>query len=160
MTAIPIVLLLPLSSVLATADAAPSGNFNKTALHTEFAPAWVNEPEERGTWNILYSCLFTLGLCVYTAIHLNVPGPGERQCLQYLRRVKWVFAAIFAPELGVFSAWHQWCWARKVARELNKCQQGPKWDEEQAISSTTAVAESKERDKSNLQVHAFTMMYS
>ncbi len=31
-----------------------------------------------------------------------------------------MFAAIFVPELGVFTAWQQWCWARRSSKELDK----------------------------------------
>ena len=37
-----------------------------------------------------------------------------------MRRLKWVFAAMFVPELGVFTAWQQWRWARRISRELDK----------------------------------------
>ena len=53
----------------------------------DIAPSWVQEPNGRGacshplfmgesgsnslgTWKIIYSCCFTLSLCVVTAIHL------------------------------------------------------------------------------------------
>ena len=97
--------------------AAPTQNL--TAINTQYAPAWVPEPSGRGTWSLLYSCLFTLGLCVYTAIHVNIPARGEHSSRQWLRRMKWAFAAVFAPELGVFTAWQQWCWARRISAELS-----------------------------------------
>ncbi|KAK3345005.1 hypothetical protein B0H65DRAFT_573650, partial [Neurospora tetraspora] len=38
---------------------------------------WVTEPDIRGTFSILSTCIVTLVLCVWTAIHLNVPGHKE-----------------------------------------------------------------------------------
>lgn len=93
---------------------------NLTALNTQIAPAWVPDPDYRGTWSLLYSCVFTLVLCVWTAIHLNVPAQGESQAGQFYRKMGWVLTAIFAPELAAFTAWQQWWWAKRVCFELNK----------------------------------------
>ncbi|KAK1752033.1 hypothetical protein QBC47DRAFT_363634 [Echria macrotheca] len=39
---------------------------------TNSTTGWMPEPETRGTFRLLMSCLATLALCVYTALHLNV----------------------------------------------------------------------------------------
>ena len=92
---------------------------NLTALHTDFAPAWVANPSGRGTWNLLYSCTFTIFLCVYTAIHLNVP-PEESSFRFWLRKTKWVFIAILAPEVVVYTSLEQWILSRSFLKKLNK----------------------------------------
>lgn len=70
---------------------------------------WVSEPSNtRGTFSILSSCILTLTLCVYTAIHLNIPSPTDSELHKSLRTMKWVFLGIFAPELVVFVAWRQY----------------------------------------------------
>ena len=96
-----------------------SSPHNHTRLRTETAPGWVAEPEQRGNWKILYSCTFTLALCVWTAIHLNVPAPGESNFRQFLRKGKWVILAVFAPELAVFTARQQFFLARQICHQLN-----------------------------------------
>jgi len=58
---------------------------NQTALHKNTAPAWVSEPQYRGTASILYSCIVTLILCVYSALHPNVPAYGESRLAIYRR---------------------------------------------------------------------------
>ena len=93
---------------------------NLTLLQTQIAPSWVPDADIRGTWNLLYSCVFTLALCVWTAIHLNVPAPGESSIRQTCRKAKWVVAAIFAPEIAVFTAWYQWYWARQICQRLSE----------------------------------------
>ncbi|KAL9608910.1 MAG: hypothetical protein Q9167_006279 [Letrouitia subvulpina] len=98
--------------------AAPTQNL--TALNTEIAPAWVQAPDGRGTWSLLYSCVFTLTLCVWTAVHLNLPKRGEHETQHFLRKSKWVLAAIFAPELGVFTAFQQISWAKRLCSQLAK----------------------------------------
>lgn len=102
--------------MLHTVLAAPTHNL--TQLRTETAPSWVADADNRGTWNLLYSCVFTLALCVWTAIHLNVPAAGESRHRQFFRKAQWVIAAIFAPELAVYTAWQQWSWARQIRDEL------------------------------------------
>jgi hypothetical protein len=101
-----------------TAIAAPVANL--TALQTEIAPAWVADPSGRGTWSLLYSCLFTLLLCVYTAIHLNVPPAGETKFRLWLRQVKWAAIAVLAPEIVVYTALEQWMYARRFLIKLRE----------------------------------------
>lgn len=87
---------------------------------TEFVSGWVQSPKGRGTWEILYSNMFTLGLCVFTAIHLNV-GPSGRTEFQYwLHKCKWVLITVFFPELTLYMAGKQWFTANRLRKKLNK----------------------------------------
>ena len=103
---------------LAAPTQAPTQNF--TALRTDIAPPWVPDPDTRGTWSLLYSCIFTLVLCVWTAIHLNVPSYRESTISQWLRKLKWVLLAIIAPELGVYTACEQYFQAKKLIHQLGE----------------------------------------
>jgi hypothetical protein len=49
----------------------------------------------------------TIILCVWQAIHLNVPPPGEPNYKQTLRKIRWCFIAMIAPEFVAFNAWHE-----------------------------------------------------
>ena len=98
---------------------------NLTGLRTEIAPPWVSDPNNRGTWSLLYSCTFTLALCVWTAIH---------PLSQRLRKAKWGLLAILAAELGVYTAWEQYPQARDLALELDECSR----DARNSVSETTA----------------------
>ncbi|KAF8241730.1 hypothetical protein K440DRAFT_608197, partial [Wilcoxina mikolae CBS 423.85] len=89
-------------------------------MRETLAPSWVSAPRTRGTFEILYSCTFTLALCVYTAIHLNVPGPKESQFTFYRRKTKWVLIALFAPEVVLYTAWFQWYQARQYYKDFNR----------------------------------------
>ena len=101
---------------LAAPTLAPTQNF--TALRTDIAPPWVPDPDNRGTWSLLYSCVFTLVLCVWTAIHLNIPSYQESLMSQWLRKLKWVLLAIIAPELGVYTACEQYSQAKRLTDQL------------------------------------------
>ncbi|CAO1596708.1 hypothetical protein XANCAGTX0491_000539 [Xanthoria calcicola] len=86
----------------------------------DIAPAWVQEPNGRGTWKIIYSCCFTLSLCVFTAIHLNV-GPAGETTLQFWRRkLKWVVVAILFPEIMLYMSGKQWFSASRLTKKLKK----------------------------------------
>lgn len=83
-------------------------------------PQFVPEPIGRGTWGLVQSCLFTLGLCVYSAIHVNV---FHRECRWWTRaliRCKWLVVALLAPEFIVFNAWSQRRQALRIAHALRK----------------------------------------
>jgi hypothetical protein len=101
-----------------SAVAAPVANL--TALQTEIAPSWVRSPGGRGTWDLLYSCGFTILLCVYTAIHLNIPSPDDTQFTFWLKKTKWVAIAILAPEVVVYTAFEQWLHAKQFLSRLRK----------------------------------------
>lgn len=102
---------------LETARGAPIQNL--TALQKNIAPAWVANPSGRGTWSLLYSCIFTLVLCVWTSIHLNVPPQNDTPLKHWRRKIKWVGCALFAPEIVVFTAFQQWFTAWVFLRKLN-----------------------------------------
>lgn len=63
------------------------------------SPRWVAEPDSRGTFIILPTCIVTLVLCVWTAIHLNVPGHKEGAMRLYMRKCGWMLLGLLIPEL-------------------------------------------------------------
>ncbi|KAF2150490.1 hypothetical protein K461DRAFT_287323 [Myriangium duriaei CBS 260.36] len=73
---------------------------------------YVQEPSGRGTSSLVISCLVTLVLCVWSALHLNVPNAGRTASQTFLLNVRWIITGIYAPELVVFTAWRQWCSAK------------------------------------------------
>lgn len=94
---------------------------NTTALFQEKAsPAWQPDPRGRGTWSLLYSCVFTLVLCIWNAIHLNVPPSNESFWVGLTRKIKWVIIALVAPEIVVFVAFQQWLTAVTFLWELRR----------------------------------------
>ncbi|KAK0667508.1 hypothetical protein QBC41DRAFT_338351 [Cercophora samala] len=67
---------------------------------------WQSEPDGRGTFSLVFSCVVTLTLCVFSALHLNVPPESRSNSfrLQFIDKAKWVVYGIFAPELVVATA--------------------------------------------------------
>ena len=60
--------------------------------------SWRPEPDFRGTYNILSSCLVTMCLCVWTAVHLNIPE-HKKAYMQKWRKLGWLTMGLFAPEV-------------------------------------------------------------
>jgi hypothetical protein len=88
-----------------TRNASVRPQFDRSPLHStskSFGSGFVSSSRKRGTSDILRSCLLTIFLCTWTAIHLNVPGPGESNIF---RKFKWVITAMLAPEVVLFMAW-------------------------------------------------------
>ncbi|KAF2190298.1 hypothetical protein K469DRAFT_438703, partial [Zopfia rhizophila CBS 207.26] len=87
---------------------------------------FVPDPDGRGTVSIVVSCLLTLLLCVWQALHLNVPKRGETLWEKLVTNILWITVGIYAPELVVFTAWRQWSSARLLGKiateEQNKVQ--------------------------------------
>ncbi|KAF7947965.1 hypothetical protein EAE96_009035 [Botrytis aclada] len=108
-----------------------SSNVNITALRTDVSPGWVSEPDGRGTWSLLYSCVGTLAACVYTAIHLNIPPTGEKAYFGWARKAKWVMIALLAPEIVAYTAFEQYYLGRKFLKKLVS-------QEEEKTNNTTA----------------------
>ncbi|KAF1845007.1 uncharacterized protein K460DRAFT_416340 [Cucurbitaria berberidis CBS 394.84] len=80
---------------------------------------WKAEPYVRGTSSILTSCLITLTLCVWTAVHLNIPK-YQRTAEATRRKVLWLVTALLAPELVALVALSQWREARKLGHHVHE----------------------------------------
>ena len=83
---------------------------------TTIIDGWVDDPDGRGTFTIISSCVLTLTLCVYTAIHLNVRRYKTTELQAWVETLRWVFFGVLAPELVVFVAWRQYVSALALNR--------------------------------------------
>ena len=84
---------------------------------------WVDDPNGRGTFTIASSCVLTLSLCVYTAIHLNIRPYRKTELQSWIETTKWVVFGILAPELVVFVAWRQYVSAMTLDRVVRGLQE-------------------------------------
>ena len=97
-----------------------ASNATDGSVRTEVAiVGWQSSPTTRGTWSIIVDCLITLTLCVYTAIHPNIPKQSSTYFELLWTRIKWVAAGIIAPEFVVYTAWRQWTSARQLNKQIN-----------------------------------------
>lgn len=86
----------------------------KTDLETSDYVGFTSDPNGRGTPSLLLSCLLTLVLCVWSALHLNVPRQCEGNFSTVLTYLRWITTGVWQPGLAVFTAWRQWCSARAL----------------------------------------------
>ena len=82
--------------------------------------SWTAGPNGRGTFQLITSCVLTLTVCVWSALHLNVPTQNSTLRQRIIRRTKWILLGIFAPELVVSTAFAQYLTARWLYREIQK----------------------------------------
>ncbi|KAI7230967.1 hypothetical protein KC330_g6669 [Hortaea werneckii] len=80
---------------------------------------WVSNLTHRSTWQIYQSCVITISLCVWQAVHMNIPPPSERPYKQTLRRVGFVILALIAPEVVALNAWAQLREAKRLCYRVN-----------------------------------------
>ena len=78
---------------------------------------WEDGPNTRGTWDIISSCVITLCLCLWTALHLNIPE-HRGSTNQRWRKLGWLFIGLLAPEVVVFTALEQRRRAIAFTREM------------------------------------------
>lgn len=87
-------------------------------MSSESTVGWVSDPNGRGTAGLVTSCILTLGLCAWSALHLNIPPKGETQRQYWSRNLRWVLLGVFIPELVILAAWRQWASCRELELEL------------------------------------------
>ena len=66
--------------------------------------SWYSTPNYRGTLDILWSCILTIILCCWTAIHPDIPPPGLSWKHQYLDRTICLLIGTIAPEIFIYLA--------------------------------------------------------
>ena len=90
------------------------------------APLWKANWSSRSTFDLVSGCILTLLICVWTAIHLNIPQYEERRrrgfavYRRFRRRVWWMFVGLIGPELVLYTALDQFIQARLVILRLRK----------------------------------------
>ncbi|KAK6532648.1 hypothetical protein TWF281_006829 [Arthrobotrys megalospora] len=81
---------------------------------------WTSDPDGRGTMGLIWGCILTLALCVWSALHLNIPPKHDQPSTYWLRVIRWVLLGVLAPELVLWAAWRQWSSARILTSEINR----------------------------------------
>lgn len=102
-----------LFALFASAAPVPDTPTQSSLVLTE--PAYVPEPKGRGTLRLLISCIFTLVICVWTAIHPNiVRNPTLFRRLG--NKAFYVVLALFSPEIVLSIAFSEWRAASEILR--------------------------------------------
>ena len=79
---------------------------------------WIAEPSGRGTAGLLYNCLVTIFLCVWSALHIPIPKRNASWMQNLLYKARWALVAIIAPEAVCFLAIDSYFFVRDTLNEL------------------------------------------
>jgi hypothetical protein len=71
----------------------------------------------RTIWNIIWSCLVTIFVCTWVAMHPNIPNAEENWFTTVSRRLQLMAMALIAPELVILWAMRQYFSARSLAKK-------------------------------------------
>jgi hypothetical protein len=111
--------LLVLGLFIQASTAAPVDTSTNSTQSAAFV-GYVSEPNVRGTTSLVLYCLLTLVLCVWSALHLNVPQEDASRLQHLFCNIRWIITGVYAPELVVFTAWRQWASARLLGQLVTK----------------------------------------
>lgn len=73
----------------------------------------------RGTLDLIWSCLSTIFICVYVAMHVDIPNGRDGRWNKLLHKVGWMVIGLFAPEFVLALAASEFEIAMRVKRVLN-----------------------------------------
>ncbi|KAN0076542.1 hypothetical protein V8E54_006684 [Elaphomyces granulatus] len=79
---------------------------------------WISEPSGRGTASVLYTCLITIFLCIWSAMHINIPERNKSKMENFFYKVEIAVLAIIAPEAVFTNAIIEYFFIREVLDEL------------------------------------------
>lgn len=77
---------------------------------------WVEQPPYRGTFDILWTSLVSIGISTYTMLCLNVPAPEDKWHTLVCRRSLWMVLGILGPEFPLTYAAGQWSRAKQSVK--------------------------------------------
>lgn len=116
-----------------------------TPLNTTRATVgWVYGPNYRSTYDIVFSCVLTMGLCVWSALHLNIPAVTDSKARKWFRNAVWVGFGVFAPEGVMFSAYKNYAAAKSLLNAMktetvcDRCKSQPQEGLEKVRSLSTS----------------------
>lgn len=90
-----------------------------TSVHGHGNVGWTPEPSTRGTASLVYSCISTTIICTWSALHLNVPVQQDASNTSlFFRKLRYLLAALVAPELIAVFAYNDWLDARALTRKM------------------------------------------
>lgn len=81
---------------------------------------WVGQRDQRGSIDIIWNCVSALLICPWVMLHLNVPAKGEEFWPVFVCKSRYLFLAVFIPELLTVIAFGQWATAKRSVAEMKQ----------------------------------------
>ncbi|KAK4175533.1 hypothetical protein QBC36DRAFT_22753 [Triangularia setosa] len=101
---------------------------NSTYL-SELRYGWVPSGQDRGTLDILWSCLITVTLCCWVATHPNAGSPKDKFYHPFIDRAHLAMVGLLGPEFLLAIALGQFSSARRSVKKFktDEVTKGLKW---------------------------------
>lgn len=80
---------------------------------------WTEQPDRRGSFDILWSCGFTMFLCSWFILCLNVPEAGDSAFKIFRRKIYMTALGFLGPEFIFQLALGQWLSARRSVKDFH-----------------------------------------
>jgi len=87
---------------------------------------WVSQPNGRGTFDILQSCVVTVLLCSWSVLVLHVPSPKKGRLHRFLDKMLWMAFTLIFPEVTTAVAAEQYESANQSVKDFALLQH-PEW---------------------------------
>ncbi|KAJ5512256.1 hypothetical protein N7463_001808 [Penicillium fimorum] len=82
--------------------------------------AWVSEPDGRGTWGILSTCVLTIILCCWTSVSPNLPAQTDSAFKKWRYKFDLACIALLGSEFLLMLALGQWSSARRSVQDFDE----------------------------------------
>ncbi len=109
---------------LAVSNSSPGNStFQGSSKSTIAKSAWVSGPSTRGTFGLVFSCVITLFLCVWTTVHVNIDPPAKgksRIPKRHIQKFGWACATLIFPEGAMAIAHYERMTAWRLLKEMKK----------------------------------------
>ncbi|PNS15979.1 hypothetical protein CAC42_4380 [Sphaceloma murrayae] len=91
---------------------------NKTTTIPVVKRGWAQQPTSRGSIDIIWTCGFTLFLCSWSTLCLQIPGRDDPALEVWWRKLWLTVTSLIAPEISFCAAFNQFIWARRCVQEF------------------------------------------
>ena len=87
--------------------------FSSPFMSSEPKQGWTPQPNGRGTWDILQSCIITIFLCCWTSVYPNIPPKGSSEWAKFYNKLILASIGVLGPEFVLSIALGQYSSARR-----------------------------------------------
>lgn len=91
---------------------------NSSIIVSVSCRGWVGGPDERGTLDIVWTCVSTLFICLWSMLHLNIPSQKDTFWNIFWRKARWLLLGVVAPEVPMLFAAGQWASAKRSVKAM------------------------------------------
>ncbi|KAI0707856.1 hypothetical protein C8Q76DRAFT_800172 [Earliella scabrosa] len=101
--------------------------------------SWQDEPNIRGTYSILTSCISTLFICTWSALHLDIPDSDQSSFMRLLDKLGWLVIGLLAPEYLLILAINQYLAARDLTKFARQRLKTPAEEAAETVEDQTVL---------------------